>query len=280
MYRLIRRMAFLLQVALFFSVPVHARNSQQKALLIGGGTRPLAALKYLKSWSAGKLHSESVLIVTWASSMPEEAFAATSQDLKAAGYSQTQEAVRSSEALDRNARLIFLKQLSQSATIFFAGGDQVEFMRVAKSMGVTGDLQKAYHEGMAFAGTSAGTAVMAHEMFTGDEDITVIKKSAADEMAAGVGIFESLLIDQHFVKRMRWARLFSALLNRPEKSGLGVDENTALALETVANGDLQAKVFGEGTVISVTPDGAGLKTDFYQEGETFKVPRSRNSVLK
>ena len=258
---------------------VHAQ-ARQKALLVGGGTRPPEAMKYLKSWSVGKPHSENVLIVTWATSMPDETFSAASQDLKAAGFTQTQEAVRFTTPLGKNARQTFLAQLSQASTVFFSGGDQNEFMKAAKSLGVVGDLQKAYQEGTAVAGTSAGTAVMAQEMFTGDEDITKISRSTTpEEMVSGVGFFD-FLIDQHFVKRMRWARLFSALLGRPEKNGLGVDESTAVALETEPSGEVRARVFGEGTVISVSPEASSLKVSFYQAGESFTVPHFQNSNPK
>lgn len=251
-----------------------------KALLVGGGRRPLSALQYLKSWSVGKPHAGSVLVVTWASSEPDEYFAATAPDFKAAGFTNIVESVRlGSDPV--SARQKFLVQLSQSETVFFTGGDQIQFIKVAQSLGVISDLQNAYKSGKFFSGSSAGTAVMSHEMFSGEEDLTKITKFAQPtEMNLGVGFFDSLLIDQHFVKRMRWARLFSALLSRPEKNGLGVDEDTAVALETDANGDLHAQVFGDGTAVLVQSKSSNLKISFYQEGEKFKVIHSRNSILR
>lgn len=226
-----------LSIIIFFISSLQAQahaprqTIHQKALLIGGGHRPLSALQHLKTWSIGRPHAESILVVTWASQFPADAFAGILPELKAVGFSDVQEGVRLTS--DPLARQKFLAQLSQSSTIFFTGGDQSQFMKTAQTLAVIGDLKTAYVSGIAFAGTSAGTAVMAQEMFTGSESLTEIRKASEPlGMNSGLGFFSSLLIDQHFVMRMRWARLFNALLDRPEKRGLGVDEDTALAIET------------------------------------------------
>ncbi len=103
------------------------------------------------------------------------------------------------------------------------------------------------------AGTSAGAAVMSEVMLTGDAERwsrnqqDTSYKSTVDfigsdnlEYGKGMGFLDSIIIDQHFIKRSRYNRLFSALLDYPEYTAIGIDESTAL----LVYGD-NARVIGD-----------------------------------
>jgi cyanophycinase len=55
---------------------------------------------------------------------------------------------------------------------------------------------------------------------------------------------DEVIVDQHFVRRQRWARLVSAVLDHPEFVGVGIDERTAVEV----GGDVW-RVWGDGSVV-------------------------------
>ena len=48
------------------------------------------------------------------------------------------------------------------------------------------------------------------------------------ELSSGFGFFNGAIVDQHFMKRARYNRLLSAVLDHPQLLGVGIDEETAL----------------------------------------------------
>lgn len=41
-------------------------------------------------------------------------------------------------------------------------------------------------------------------------------------------MLKNVIIDQHFVKRSRYNRLISAIIEHPDMTGIGIDESTAI----------------------------------------------------
>ncbi len=81
-------------------------------------------------------------------------------------------------------------------------------------------------------------------------------------LAPGLGLTKRLVIDQHFAQRHRIGRLFAAVALNPFLIGVGIDEDTAIAIEP----DNTLSVFGRGTVTIV--DGARiLYTDIHEAPE-------------
>src|SRR5437773_2486153 len=79
-------------------------------------------------------------------------------------------------------------------------------------------------------GTSAGAAVLAEAMFTGDADLTSLI-AGATVTGKGLGLWSEALIDQHFLKRQRDNRLISAVMDHPAMIGVGIDEGTAVVVQ-------------------------------------------------
>ena len=50
-------------------------------------------------------------------------------------------------------------------------------------------------------------------------------------MAPGLGIVPNAIIDQHFAERGRFGRLFGAVAHNARELGIGIDEDTAVAVE-------------------------------------------------
>lgn len=63
----------------------------------------------------------------------------------------------------------------------------------------------------------------------------------------GLGLLPSAVVDQHFSERGRLARLISALAERPDLLGVGIDEDTALIVES----EQAIEVIGSGAITLV-----------------------------
>jgi len=152
-------------------------------------------------------------------------------------------------------RPTLLDSLRKAKLIYLCGGDQ---NRLMDSIGTRTDapvrlaIKDAYQKGATIAGTSAGAAVMSHIMLTGDETYEPEYESTYARVwkgnaryAQGLGLLDStIIIDQHFIVRSRYNRLFSALLEHPAHTCIGIDEATAL----VVHGD-SATVVGESQIV-------------------------------
>ncbi len=82
-------------------------------------------------------------------------------------------------------------------------------------------------------------------MITGDADLESITPQAT-KLAGGLGLWSDVIVDQHFLKRQRFNRLFSAILDHPDKIGVGIDEGTVVIV-----GPLDWEVIGAGNVLVI-----------------------------
>jgi cyanophycinase len=148
-----------------------------------------------------------------------------------------------------------LAQRVQAADgIFFSGGDQRRITSALVGTAVGKAVRAAFDRGAVVGGTSAGTACQSRLMITGDGDFTVI---AADnvEMWNGFGLFDGVIVDQHFVARSRHNRLISVVLEHPELLGVGVDEATAVWVKP----DGTFQVVGDGWVMVFDAGNADIR---------------------
>jgi cyanophycinase len=128
--------------------------------------------------------------------------------------------------------------------IWFSGGDQRRITEALLDTPVGTAVVEAWRRGATVGGTSAGTACQSGLMITGDGDFDVI---TADNVVLwpGLGMFEGVIVDQHFVARRRHNRLISVVLEHPELVGVGVDEGTAVWVRP----DGTFRVIGEAWVV-------------------------------
>jgi cyanophycinase len=118
-----------------------------------------------------------------------------------------------------------VKAIESANLIWMPGGDQNRLMK-ALPAGVIDTIRKRFREGAVVGGTSAGAAVLSQVMITGEADLRAIRRGAT-QTADGLALWPRAIVDQHFVRRQRFNRLLSAVLDRPELVGVGVDESTA-----------------------------------------------------
>lgn len=127
--------------------------------------------------------------------------------------------------------------------VFFTGGDQLRLTSILGGSKIDEAIRDCYRRGGVIAGTSAGASVMSHTMIVGGDSSDTPKKSATT-LAEGMGLLDKVVIDQHFAQRGRINRLLAVIAQNPNVLGVGIDEDTALVVET---GDF-CRVIGSQTV--------------------------------
>jgi cyanophycinase len=143
----------------------------------------------------------------------------------------------------------WLEILSQCTGIFVTGGDQLRLCHLISGSKLLEQIRTGVDRGrLVLAGTSAGAAMMGATMIAGGSS-GESPNPALVELAPGLGIIPEMLIDQHFHNRNRMARLLSAIAAHPSKLGIGIDEDTCIALDQTGI----LTVLGKGSVTIVDP---------------------------
>ena len=135
-------------------------------------------------------------------------------------------AVANRETANRKEQAEVIKSASG---IFFTGGDQLRLTSILGGSAVDAALRAVFKQGAVIAGTSAGASVMSETMIVGGHSNDSPKKSSLS-MAHGMGFLSEGVVDQHFAQRGRINRLLAAVAQNPHVLGIGIDEDTALAV--------------------------------------------------
>lgn len=147
----------------------------------------------------------------------------------------------------------WIEALNDCSGIFVTGGDQVRLCDLLGDTRLTKAIREKLADGkVVLAGTSAGAAMMGEKMIAGGSSGESPNKALVD-LSVGLAIVPELLVDQHFHNRNRMARLLSAIAANPDKLGIGIDEDTCIAL--TGNGTFQ--VLGKGSITVIDPGHLG-----------------------
>lgn len=117
----------------------------------------------------------------------------------------------------------FSVTLETATAVWIGGGSQSSLTAWYGGTLVERRIRQVLDRGGVVGGTSAGAAVMSEVMIAGGRD--------GSALARGFGLWPGVVIDQHFLRRNRWGRLQQVLSLRPELTGIGIDEETALVVE-------------------------------------------------
>ena len=119
-----------------------------------------------------------------------------------------------------------LQRLEEASGIFFTGGNQLRLTTLLGGTPVAKLIRVRNAHGVTVGGTSAGASILSEHMIAaGDEGSTIIAGSV--RLAAGLGLTNRFIIDQHFRQRDRLGRLLTAIAYNPFAVGIGLDEDTA-----------------------------------------------------
>lgn len=249
-----------------------------KLFIIGGGDRtPLLMneLKRVAQLTAGS----TIAVLPMAGEEPDSSFFYFQKDIPVSWKVKCLNLNFS----DTLADIALLKaQLQKAQTVFICGGDQKRFMDVVEQYGLSSIIKDIYLKGATIAGTSAGAAVMSEKMITGDQTSDTAYSATYSTIqpdngiyANGLGFITKGIVDQHFIVRSRYNRLFSAQLDFPQLWAMGIDESTAAVFHNDS-----VEVVGLSYVVYFSPIEQASKdtmphltstTTFYRPGEKFRL---------
>lgn len=177
----------------------------------------------------------------------------------------------------------FIAALDEADGFFMTGGNQLRLSTTVGGTPFAKAVRRRNQAGMHVAGTSAGAAyVSAHMIAFGDEGPTPSREKVT--LAPGLGLTNSVIVDQHFRQRDRLGRLLTALAFNPFAAGIGLDEDTAAFLGP----DNTLTAHGSGALTIVDPSALqfssmdsisndepvcmiGIKIHILVEGATFNI---------
>lgn len=225
-------------------------SSQYPVMIIGGAEDKVNGCDILSAFfkSAGG-ENATIGIIPSASREPVIVGDRYYQIFKGMGAQQVQILdIRHREECDEARWLDMLKDCSG---IFVTGGDQLRLRDlIADTLLINTIKEKVKAGELVLAGTSAGAAIMGETMIAGGSSGESPNQALVD-LTNGLSIVPELLVDQHFHNRNRMARLLSAIAAYPDKLGIGIDEDTCIAM--TGNGTFQ--VIGKGTITIIDPGG-------------------------
>ncbi|MEO6313772.1 MAG: cyanophycinase [Chitinophagaceae bacterium] len=272
---------FFLLCAEAHAQPPVSPKQQGKLFIIGGGEISDALRKQLleaANWKKGDV----IAAVTLASGYGDSAYSWMNADFKKL---TGEDCLRfDSAAAHDPAKIAAIKK---AKIIFMGGGDQERFMRIIKNTPVKAAIRTARNNGALVGGTSAGAAVMSALMITGQALLDTVLSSTFKrlskgniELKEGLGLLDSVIIDQHFVVRSRYNRMLSALMEHPSYNCVGINESTAIIVDhgwaTVA-GESQVIVFSNPKKVHSTANkslaAASVQLAIYVAGEKFRIKK-------
>ena len=275
---------FLSTISLLVSLSIYCQpklmDPKGNLFIIGGGDRSSELIKSLIS-TAKLYQKDYIVILPMSSAEPDSSYFYIKADLQPAAPN----VIANLNFTKENVNDIkWLDSLKHAKLIFITGGDQSRFMNVVLHTPVVEAIHSAYNRGATIAGTSAGAAVMSKQMLTGkqlsaDTSNATFKIIHANnvELTEGLGLMESVIIDQHFIVRSRYNRLISVLAKFPSYTCIGIDEATAIIVQgkkiTVA-GESQVIVMSDPEKLSIKKGlikAKDLRFSIYTSGDVFRT---------
>lgn len=135
-------------------------------------------------------------------------------------------------------------RLDDATGIFMTGGNQLKLSAVVAGTPFGEAIHAAHKRGVVVGGTSAGASIQSSHMVAFGSGGTTPKQRMT-QVAAGLGLLDGCVVDQHFEQRNRYGRLLMIVAQSPQLLGIGVDEDTAAV---VRPGDGTLEVIGRGAV--------------------------------
>ena len=258
----------------------HKQSLQKGKLFIIGGGAISDALR-MQILNAGHWKKGNVIAaVTLASGYGDSAYTWMNDDFKKL---TGEDCLRFDSAAIYDVQKI--EALKKATIIFLGGGDQERFMRIIKNTTVKEAIREARNNGALIAGTSAGASVMSERMITGNALLDTMLSPTFNrlskgnlELKEGIGLLDSVIIDQHFVVRSRYNRMLSAIMEYPKYNCIGINESAAIIVHngwaTVA-GESQVIVFSNPRRVHTTAGhalaAASVQLAIYVPGEKFRI---------
>jgi cyanophycinase len=217
-------------------------------LFVGGGALPEAM--YAEFIQLTGLDAKLVVIPT-ASSRDVEI-----EKIKDQWRSRGLKEISVMHTIDRNvaSSAEFIEPLRTATAVWFSGGSQQRIADAYLGTPVEDELYELLKRGGVIGGSSAGAAILSSVMISSGND--------PPKITTGLRLLPNAIIDQHFLKRNRLARLIAAIRSHPDLIGLGIDEGTAIIVS-----NKEYKVVGDSYVLRIELIDGSLKIDAFEDGD-------------
>lgn len=212
-------------------------------LIIGGGedkedgntpdikdkSRQFQEFEILKELQPDGHRKKRIEVITTASGVPEEMEKMYRAAFKKLGYDNAGFIRIEDKQQARDPECC--KRLGDAHAVLLAGGDQFTLSTILGGTEAVKTIKEKYTHDKDFivAGSSAGAMAMSKIMiYEGGVNEAILKDDL--KMCSGLGLFDTCIIDTHFIKRGRFGRLANAVIMNPESLGIGLGEDTALLI--------------------------------------------------
>jgi cyanophycinase len=272
---------------LVFSMPIKAQQkiAKGKLFIIGGGDRPASLMKSLLK-EAAMGNNDYAVVLPMSGENPDTSFYYFKTDWENVSDKTIFNFNFTALSSNNKSRLDSLKN---AKLIFITGGDQDRFMKIVLNTPIYTAIHQAYKNGTTIAGTSAGAAVMSKKMITGNQITDTVYRSTFPRLIAeniefktGLGLLTNAIIDQHFIVRSRYNRLFSAIAAYPMLTCIGIDEETAVIVEgnkVRVSGNSQVVVIRNINKLEITKAKMikfkGIAFSIYTDGDEFFIGKKK-----
>ena len=242
-----RRLVLVLTAAFAAAVAGAAEPPRGHLVLIGGGDKPDAAMRRFVELAGGP--AAPIVVFPTASADPDTGPYLERQLEQEFGCRDvTVLEVRTCEDAHRPD---YVQLADLAGGFFFSGGDQSRIIAAFQDSPLFEAVLRSFTRGAVIGGTSAGTACQSPLMITGEGNFDLLTADNV-ELWPGLGFFEGVIVDQHFIERRRHNRLISVILEHPELLGVGVGEDAAVWVRP----DRTFEVIGAGWVMVIDAAGA------------------------
>jgi cyanophycinase len=243
-------------------MPMRMTDGDGDLLVIGGAEDKLGRRTVLKEFvqRAGGAEARIAVIPTASSLGPEiiEVYEALFTRLGAAEVYGVRPETRA-----QSADPALVHQLDHATGIFMTGGNQLKLSTVIAGTPFGQAILDARDRGVTVGGTSAGASIQSSHMVAfGPGGST--PKQRMTQVAAGLGLVQNCVIDQHFAQRHRYGRLLMIVAQSPQLLGMGVDEDTAAVITRTDDAEL-LRVVGRGSVTLM--DGTRMVSNAHEARE-------------
>src|SRR6476659_8602657 len=214
-------------------------------MIIGGAEDKLHKRTILKDFVAASGGQDArIAVIPTASSLGPEVVEVYDALFRRLGAADVVPVRPESREEAHDAELV--ARLAGATGIFMTGGNQLKLSALVCGTPLADAIVDAHERGVVVAGTSAGASIQSSHMLAFGVGGSTPKQRMT-QMAAGLGLLPSTVIDQHFEQRNRYGRLLMIVAQSPQLLGIGVDEDTGAVVHH-ETGSPVLEVVGRGAV--------------------------------
>ncbi|MGA8249080.1 MAG: cyanophycinase [Nocardioides sp.] len=239
--------------------PTSTSDPSGRLMIIGGAEDKLRHRTILRDFvSASGDDRARIVVIPTASSLGDEVVEVYDALFRKLGAGDVSACRPESRGDAEDPALV--AQVDRATGVFMTGGNQLKLSSIICGTPVGDAVVRAHARGAVVGGTSAGASIQSSHMVAfGGPGAT--PKQRMTQVAAGLGLLRTTVIDQHFDQRNRYGRLLMIVAQSPQLLGIGVDEDTC-ATVTVEDDHELLRVTGRGAVTILDP--AQLVTNAYE----------------